>query len=172
MSTTNKAEVQHERVGSEEPRMQSPAEIARLVELLDDEQWYDFLDELDAVTRRRGERQGEPDPSPGSDRDTVAAWIARKHFLVDSGVQEIGYLPHGAATDEIRLLEVSDRLATPARESPQIGAMDFGLNMEGNSFRLFVADVTSDELAQVRAGRLALPSGWTLEQGTAWRRRG
>jgi len=152
--------------------MHSPAEIARLVEQLDDEQWYDFLDELDAVTRRRGERQGEPDPPPGSDRDTVAAWIARKHFLVDSGVQEIVYLPMGAEADEIRLLEVSNRLASPARKLPQVGAMDFGLDLEGCSFRLFVADVTPDELEQISAGRLALPVGWTLEQSTTWRRRG
>ena len=31
----------------------TPAELAHQVEQLDDEDWYDFLDELDEVSRRR-----------------------------------------------------------------------------------------------------------------------
>lgn len=149
--------------------MPTPAELARLTEHFDTAEWYDFLDELDAVTRRRRQREGEPDPPPGTDRDTLAAWIARKHFLIDSGIREIWFLPQEAPAEEIRLLEVNNRLAGP--DSDRVEAVDFVLDIQGCPFQLLVADVTSDELEQIKEGRLSLPEGWTLDGNVVWRRR-
>lgn len=149
--------------------MPTPVELARLTEQFDTAQWYDFLDELDAVTRRRRQREGEPDPPPGTDRDTLAAWIAQKHFLIDSGIRGIWYLPQEAPAEEIRLLEVNNRLAGPA--SGSVEAVDFVLDIHGCPFQLLVADITSDELEQIREGHLTLSEGWTLDGNTVWRRR-
>src|ERR1700693_1994472 len=119
--------------------MPNPVELARLAEQFDTAQWFDFLDEVDAVARRRQQRESsEPDGPPANDRDSVAAWIAKKHFLVDVGVSSIWYLPAHALPDEIRLLEVSDRSAGP--DVPQLQAMDYRLDIDGCPFRLFVAD--------------------------------
>ncbi len=149
--------------------MQSPAELARVIEEYDVEQWFAFLDELDAVSRRRRERDQEPEQPPASDRDSVAAWLARQHFLVDVAIREIWYLPKDAPANEIRLLEVTDRFAGP--ESSQVQAIDFGLDVQGAPFTLIVADVTSDELERVKRGELALPQGWNLDENKVWRRR-
>jgi len=149
--------------------MPTPGELARLAEQFDRAQWFDFLDEVDAVARRRRQREAtEPDGPPANDRDTAAAWLAQQHFLVDVSIRAIWYLPHNAPPDEIRLLEVADRLAGP--DVSQLGALDFGLDIEGSAFRLVVADATSEELERVQAKELALPEGWTLEQAIEWRR--
>lgn len=150
--------------------MPTPSELAQWAERLDDMQWYDFLDELDAVSRRR-HRQTEPEPQANSDRDTLAAWIARKHFLADSGIREIWYLPERTPADEIRLLEVGDRQATNGSTQTKVEAIDFALDVQGCPYRLFVADVTGDQLEAIRDNRLALPMNWTLDGNKVWRRR-
>ena len=151
--------------------MPTPSELAQLAEHLDDTQWYDFLEELDAVSRRRRHRQTEPEQPANGDRDSLAAWLARKHFLADSGIREIWYLPERAPADEIRLLEVSDRQAGAASTNALVDAIDFALDIQGCPYRLFVADVTSDQLEQIRKNRLPLPADWTLDRSTVWRRR-
>ena len=80
------------------------------LENIPEEEWFERLDEYDEGARRRRQRPPEPDSPAGGSRDDVAAWVAKQHFLVDSGVREIWYLPQGAPSEEIRLLEVSDRL--------------------------------------------------------------
>ncbi len=114
-----------------------------------------------SLTRRRG-RIGT----------TLAAWIARKHFLVDSSVREIAYLPNGAPADEIRLIEVNERLASPEKAFHQVDAINFAMDIQGCPFRLFVADVDGDQLEQIKEGRLSLPTGWTLDGNITWGRRG
>src|SRR4051812_14767986 len=108
--------------------MPTPQELARVAEQYDEEQWFEFLDEVDAVTRRR--QQGNPvTPTPaGAGRDEVALWIARKHLAADSSVREVLYLPKGSPADEIRLLEVNDRLTLPDAEKGKIAPIEFGLN--------------------------------------------
>jgi hypothetical protein len=136
-------------------------------DLLDDEKWYGQLDLLDDASRRRRERVQAPDAPADTSRDRVAAWVAKKHLLVDSSIREVWYLPRGAPTEEIRLLELNDRLA--GNES-KAEAIDFGLDIEGAHFRLFVADVTSEQLDQIKHDSSRLPPGWFLDEKTVWRR--
>ena len=51
---------------------------------------------------------------------------------------------------------MSDRLAGP---EGKIQAINFGLNIEGVPFHLFVADVTSEELDQLQQDPSLLPRG-------------
>ncbi len=146
----------------------TPAELARQVEHLDDEDWYDFLDELDEVSRRRSKREPEPPEPAGKSRDEVAAWVAKKHFIADSGIREVWHLPKGSPPGEIRLLDVCDRLAGP---DGKVEAIDFGLNVHGAPFCLLVADVTRDQLEQLKRDPSRLPPGWSLEGNQIWRRR-
>jgi hypothetical protein len=131
------------------------------------EQWYDYLDKLDEEARRRRQFVEAPGPPTGGNRDEIAAWVAKTHFFVDSGVREIWYLPREAPPDEIRLLELNDRM--PAGES-NVSAINFGLDIEGAPFRLFVADVTTEQLDQIKQDPSRLPSGWSLSGSSIWRR--
>ena len=137
-------------------------------EQTDDQLWYDYLDKLDEDSRRRRRNpQVIAMPSNGN-RDEVAAWVAKKHFVTDSAVREIWYLPQSAPPEEIRLLEVSDRLAGPESE---VEAIDFGLDIEGARFRLLIADITSEVLDQIKQNPSRLPSGWSLDDNKIWKRR-
>ncbi len=132
-----------------------------------DEDWYEYLDKLDEDSRRR-RQQSQTSASPaGNSRDEVAAWIAKKHFLADSGIREVWYLPLGAPPDEIRFLELNDRFAS-AESQPE--AIDFGLDIEGARFRLLVADITSEQLDRIKQDPSRLPPGWTLDGNRIWRR--
>jgi hypothetical protein len=148
--------------------MPIPEELAKQAEQLDDEQWYDFLDELDEVSRRRRQRTDVPSKPPSGNRDDVAAWVARTHFVADPSIREVWYLPGGAPTHEIRFLEVNEHLSGPG---PKIEPVDFGLDIEGLDFRLVVADVTSDQLNQIKANPSLLPAGWSLDGKKVWGRR-
>lgn len=141
---------------------------ARHPEQLAVEQWFDFLDTIDEASRLRRQRAEEPDSPAGKSRDEVAAWVAGKHLLVDSGIREIWYLPQGAPSDEIRFLELNDRFVG---NGSQVEAIDFGLDVEGARFHLFVADITSEQLAEIKQDPARLPAGWSLERNTIWRRR-
>ncbi len=129
-----------------------------------DERWFDFLDELDEVARLH--RQVGAPPKAGS-RDEIAAWVAKKHLVVDISIREIWYLPCEAPPEEIRLLEVSDRLVGngPAE------AMEFGLSIEDTQFLLSVADITSDQLEQIKQDASLLPARWSLKDNQIFRRR-
>jgi hypothetical protein len=137
-------------------------------EQTDDEHWYDYLDKLDDVSRRRRQRAPAADRPAGSSRDEVAAWVARKHLVADSSIRQVWYLPQGAPPEEIRLLEVNDR---NARGPEKIEAIDFGLDVEGVPFRLVVADVTSEELQHLQRDPAPLPPGWALDGAAVWGRR-
>lgn len=136
-------------------------------EQLEDEQWYEYLDELDEAARRRRQRVNTAAAPAGKSRDEVAAWVARTHRIVDSSIREVRYLPQGAPPDEIRLLELNDRLAgTESRAE----AIDFGLDIEGARFRLLVADITSDQFERIQQDPSLLPPGWSLDGSVTWRR--
>jgi hypothetical protein len=131
--------------------------------------WYDYLDKVDDAAREWRKSDQSSDPPAGADRDFIAAWLAKKHFIADSAIREVWYLPKNAPQDEIRLLELSDRLA--GNES-SVDPLDFGLDIEGANFRLMVADVTTDQMEQIKQDRQRLPPGWSLDGTTMWRRRG
>lgn len=147
------------------------SDFLRLVhpEQLNEERWYDELDKLDEAARRRRKMPLSSELPSDATRDEVAAWIARRHFIVDTGVREIWYLRDGAPNDDIRLIEVNDRII--ASES-RIEAVDFGLNIEGVPFKLYVADVNSEQLALAQRDPSRLPEGWSLAGAQQWWRRG
>jgi hypothetical protein len=79
----------------------------------------------------------------------------------------VWYLPNGAPPEEIRLLELNDQLASGENKAEPI---DFGLDIEGANFRLFVADITSEQLDHIKQDPTALPHGWSLNEKMVWRR--
>jgi hypothetical protein len=130
------------------------------------ESWFDYLDRLDEDSRRRRQRVHAPDPPTNGSRDEIAAWLAKKHFLVDTSIREVWYLPGGSPPEEIRLLELNDRFTGAAMNDP----IDFGLDLEGARFRLVVADINSDRLDQIKQDPSRLPPGWSLDGKKIWRR--
>ena len=70
--------------------MPTPQELARTAEQYDAEQWFEFLDELDAVSRRRQRRAEEPAPPAAAVRDAMEHWMARMHLVSDSGIRGLG----------------------------------------------------------------------------------
>jgi hypothetical protein len=139
----------------------------RHAEDLADEDWFQELDRYDEASRLRRQRAQSLAQPIGKSRDEVAAWVARKHLIADVGIREVWYLPREAPPEEIRLLELNDRFAGTASTAE---AIDFGLDVEGARFRLFVADVTSEQLDQIKKDPSRLPSGWSLDQSKIWRR--
>jgi len=135
----------------------------------DDQRWYEYLDKIDEGARNRRE-QGRtdtlPPPSRGN-REEVAAWLAKTHLIADSAIREVWYLPKEAPPDEIRLLELNDRLAGAESE---VEAIDFGVNVEGGRFRLVVADITTSQLENFKQDPSRLPPGWSLDGHRIWRR--
>ncbi|HUY33434.1 MAG TPA: hypothetical protein VMV69_11855 [Pirellulales bacterium] len=136
---------------------------------VDEEDWYNYLDKVDEVARLYGRRPVEASMPKSGDRDDVAAWVAKSHFVVDTSIREVWYLPQGAPPDEIRLLELNDRVVG---NETTVEPMDFGLDLEGAPYRLLVADVSSDQFEQIKCDPGRLPPGWFLDGGKNWRRRG
>lgn len=117
--------------------------IRPVPEYSDSERWFHYLDEIDEEhLHRRAHQPVEQTPS-GTDRHAVAAWLAKTHFFADSKIREVWFLPKGSPPDEIRLLELNDRLENG---DSQLAPIDFALDIEGAPFRLYVADVSSEQL--------------------------
>lgn len=133
------------------------------------DEWFDFLDEADAAAKIRKKLSQPDDPKPGSSRDEIAEWVAKQHMGADGAVHHIWYLPSGAAEDEIRFLEVSDRFLP---EGASVEPLGFGLNVAGMEFKLQVADVTSDQFEKIKRNPAdLLPESWKFEGGKSWSRR-
>lgn len=64
-------------------------------------------------------------------------------MCVDSALRDVGCLAKETPPDEVRLLEVNGTLAG-SRAS--VEAVDSGLNVAARSFRLLVANITTDQL--------------------------
>jgi hypothetical protein len=137
-------------------------------EELPEEDWYQELDRFDEASRIRRESMQPIEPPTGTSRDEVAQWVAKRHFVADSSIREIWYLPWAAPPDEVRLLEVNDRVE-PVEPDPQ--PIDFGLDVEGSQFRLLVADITSRQLDRIKNAPSHLPPGWSLNGNRVWKRR-
>ncbi len=58
-----------------------------------------------------------------------------------------------------------------AGSQASVEAVDFGLNVAGKPFRLFVADITTDQLLQLRQDPSRLPPGWSIDGASHWGRR-
>jgi hypothetical protein len=132
-------------------------------------------DYTDIVFRTESTRQGrvndvlaEEAPAGAPDRDTVASWLARKHLAIDPGIAEIYYLP--APAIEIRFIEVNRLLPIADPPDRQFRFIDFGLDIDGLDFSLFVIDMTLDQWQKVPAGEFRLPEGWAFEPHTVFRR--
>ncbi|HET6247945.1 MAG TPA: hypothetical protein VFE47_09640 [Tepidisphaeraceae bacterium] len=148
--------------------MLKPVDFARQAEQFSDAEWFEFLDELDEVSRRRRQHAQDSAEPLGNDKDDVAAWIARRHLLADNAIREIWYLPTNSPPSEIRLLELNGRLAG---NGWGIEPIDFALDVQGAHFKLLVADITSEELEPMKNGKSSqLPTGWSLAEPKIWRR--
>jgi hypothetical protein len=148
--------------------MSKPVDFARQTEKFSDAEWFEFLDELDKVSRRRQQHAHDSTEPSGSDKDDIAAWIAKRHLLADNSIREVWYLPANSPADEIRLLELNGRLAGSGWG---VEPIDFALDVKGAHFKLLVADITSEELEPIKNGRSSqLPAGWSLVDPKVWRR--
>jgi hypothetical protein len=99
-------------------------------------------------------------PDPQATARQLAEWLARRHMASDMAIERVIYLPTGAQDDEIRLLEVNRLLNPP--EFDVIEPLDF--SPDDLSFKVFVADVTSDQWERIkREPDAVLPPGWKLD---------
>jgi hypothetical protein len=98
---------------------------------------------------------------PGAfNRDSMAAFYAKRHKATDPAISAIHYLPAGAPVNEIRFVEVNGSI--PGTASPE--PIDFGVDAgTDNAHKLIVLDVTPAQWQEIREGKSPLPPGWTLE---------
>jgi hypothetical protein len=97
-------------------------------------------------------------------RESMAAFYAKRHKDTDPGIREIYYLPNGAPANEIRFVEVNEAISSRAAPDP----IDFGVDAGSpNEHKLIVFDVTPEQWEEIRQGSLSLPEGWTLEGSQA-----
>jgi len=151
--------------------MSTPVELAQQAAKLNEDQWFEFLDALDDVSRCRRVSPSLPDAPSDTSPAAVARWVAHRHFVSDKGIREIWHLTDHVPPDEIRLIEVSDSSPRPAGESSPITAVDFGLDIAGAAYRLLVADVESHQLQSLKTDPSLLPEGWSLRNASVWGRR-
>jgi hypothetical protein len=134
------------------------------------DEWFDYLEEADTGARIRKKLYEPAEPTPGSTREQIAEWVAKRHMAADGGILQVLFLQSGSPADEIRLLEVSERYTG---EAAKIEPVDFGLDVVGANFKLVVADITVQQLGKIRADPAKmLPSGWKLNDAIVWGRRG
>ncbi len=134
------------------------------------DEWFDYLEEADIAAKIRKKMSEPKEPKRGSDRDQIAEWVANRHMGADGGIHQVWFLPSGSPSDEIRLLEVSERFTG---EATQIEPIDFGLDVDDAKYKLLVADVSADHLNTIRSdpGK-SLPKDWTFDGALVWGRRG
>ena len=137
-------------------------------EQIDEVEWFEYLDRLDEEWKRLRQRTPWPESPKTQNRDEVAAWLAKQHFIADMNVREICYFPQGAPADEIRFLELSESLVG---NGAKLQPIDFGVELDGVKYRLSVADASSDQFEKLKADPSRLPAGWSIEDYRTWTRR-
>jgi hypothetical protein len=137
-----------------------------LAESLDPPEWFDYLDEIDAANAHRSQRVADPVPGPGSTQERIAEWIARRHQSADASIRQVWYLPTGAPVGEIRLVEVSNRVAD---SEPVPETIDFGVDVAGQRLKVVVADVTRPQFERMQTQPTSLPAGWSLDGAKQFR---
>lgn len=135
---------------------------------MDEEDYFQFLDDIDDAARERNRRPEPPDEPTSTQRDDVAAWVARKHLVTDPSIREVWYLPENAPEKDIRLLEVSERAPL---NGESVDTLAYGLALDKARYRLVIADVTGEQLEQIQKYVGDLPEGWSLENAKHWKRR-
>lgn len=139
-----------------------PSELA---EKLGSDEWFDYLDEIDAATKLRRQKEVEPEPPQGSDLDRIAEWVAKQHLGADGSIRRVLYLPTGAPHGELRLLEVNERIGGAADRVEPIG---YGIEIAGVPLSVSVADITSDQLEMMKSDPSTLPRGWDLKEARVY----
>jgi hypothetical protein len=116
-----------------------------------------------AAYRRRSDTEPDTQARPDSHATPgqFANWLAQRHLSTDAAIERVIYLPTEAPENEIRLLEVNRLLSQTDPQS--IEPLDFTPEMD-LPYRVFVADITSDEWERVqRDPATTLPPGWRLD---------
>lgn len=124
--------------------------------------WASFEDVISSAYRQRlGTANADPPPRPEqATAQQFAEWLARRHMSSDLAIERVVYLPTGAQNHEIRLLEVNRLLHPP--DPDVVEPLDF--SPDDLSFKVFVADVTSDQWERInREPDAMLPPGWELD---------
>jgi hypothetical protein len=139
-----------------------PHEVAEKMEL---NEWFDILDSSEEGMKLRYKSDLDADPPPGSNRDHIAEWVAKRHMSTDGSIRQVYYLPTGAPPQEIRLLEINEQPSAP-EEQPE--PLDFGLEVAGLALKLSVADISKDQLEKMKLDPSNLPPGWKWEGAVKW----
>jgi len=142
----------------------------RFAPRLTGDEYFNYLEDADAVVQvRKATDQNEPLPD-GANRDQVAEWVARQQMDTDGSIQQVWFLPTGTNLAEIRLLEVSERYTG---DPDELHPVRFWIDVNGGKYRVAVVDITNDRLAKIRSNPSnALPEGWTINNARGWSRRG
>ncbi len=84
--------------------------------------------------------------------------MVREHFETEDSIDRVIWFKNHNDTGEIRLLEVN-------REAIPSGAVMTFYVGKSKKFPLpaLLADVTPEEWKKIRAGKISLPSGWSLK---------
>jgi hypothetical protein len=100
-------------------------------------------------------------PEPEATPEQFARWLAHRHLSSDAAVDRVVYLPAGDLDNEIRLLEINRFLNPP--DPDVVEPLDFSPDIDGLPYKVFVADITTDQWERIqRAPEAFLPAGWDL----------
>ena len=151
--------------------MTQPEEVREFLVNLPVEQYGEIVADVETIRRQRVNAELEAEPKPvASDRDGVARWLAKRHLATDPSLVEVIYLREDSPHDELHFVEVNRLLLLPIPAGERLAALDFGVDVDGFSYSLFVVDVTPEQLDLVKEGSLLLPSGWSLKGHLCFRR--
>jgi len=123
----------------------------------------DFEDVINTALLQRGDTAdaaGRVRPDPQEGPEPFARWLVQRHLSTDPSIQRVVYLPTGAPNDEIRFLEIN-RFLQPF-DDDVIEPLDFSPDSDDLPFRVFVADITSDQWERIQQNPCTLPPGWQL----------
>ena len=139
--------------------MNEIAELRDILRSLPRRQYSDLIREIDEERRRIIENQELHGKPPGEiNREVLANWMGRLHYDIDRGITAVYDLSEETSPDEIRLLEVNDRMPIP--ELLPIVAIEYPHELEGVDYRVMVADITPNQLNSIASGKTSLPEGW------------
>jgi hypothetical protein len=123
-----------------------------------------FEDVINAAFQRRADHTPADlaAPLPAAEPEEFARWFAQRHMSSDPALARVVYLPSGAPRGEIRLLEVN-RFQIP-HDNDVIEPLDFSPDIDEIPFKVFVADITTDQWERIqRESGTTLPVGWRLD---------
>lgn len=97
--------------------------------------------------------------------EDVARHMVREHFEIEEFIERIIWLKNAEDKEEVHLIEVN-------RDCPPLGAVlpfFFGAT-EKFPLDALVADVSPEDWEQIRAGKMRLLPGWSLENAVEFER--